>query len=242
MRQNPERREHVATGGKENELRVWDLQRPQETVFTAKNVRNDWLDLRVPVWVRDVHFIPASGKLVTCTGHSQVRVYDPSAQRRPVLEMTYGEVPLTALSLTPDANSVIVGNTHGHLAVLDLRKGQLLRCLKGQAGSVRSVQCHPSLPFVASCGLDRFLRVHNVVDGKLVHKVYLKSRLNCLLFSSRDNWEEDVEPGVDADVKEEEVDEIWDSMVTVGSQAHPKRKAEQPRQVKRKKAGRDSQV
>ncbi|XP_072106890.1 WD repeat-containing protein 74-like isoform X4 [Mobula birostris] len=223
MRQNPERREHVATGGKENELRVWDLQRPQETVFTAKNVRNDWLDLRVPVWVRDVHFIPASGKLVTCTGHSQVRVYDPSAQRRPVLEMTYGEVPLTALSLTPDANSVIVGNTHGHLAVLDLRKGQLLRCLKGQAGSVRSVQCHPSLPFVASCGLDRFLRVHNVVDGKLVHK-------------------EDVEPGVDADVKEEEVDEIWDSMVTVGSQAHPKRKAEQPRQVKRKKAGRDSQV
>ncbi|XP_072887252.1 WD repeat-containing protein 74-like isoform X2 [Hemitrygon akajei] len=243
MRQNPERRERVATGGKENELRVWDLQRPQETVFTAKNVRNDWLDLRVPVWVRDVHFIPASDKLVTCTGHSQVRVYDPSAQRRPVLEMTYGEVPLTALSLTSDANSVVVGNTHGHLAILDLRKGRLLRCLKGQAGSVRGVQCHSSLPLVASCGLDRFLRVHNMVDSKLQHKVYLKSRLNCLLFTSRDNWEEDMEPGVDASVKkeEEEVDEIWDSMVTVGGRARSKRKVEQPQRVgRRKKAAQGS--
>lgn len=32
----------------------------------------------------------------------QVRVYDPaSPQRRPVLEATYGEYPLTAMTLTP---------------------------------------------------------------------------------------------------------------------------------------------
>ncbi|XP_051901082.1 WD repeat-containing protein 74 [Pristis pectinata] len=197
-----------------------------------------------------MQFIPASDKLVTCTGHSQVRVYDPSAQRRPVLEMTFGEYPLTALSLTADANSVVVGNTHGHLAVLDLRKGRLLRCLKGQAGSVRSIQCHPSLPLVASCGLDRFLRIHNVADKKLQFKVYLKSRLNCLLFTSQENWErEDAEPGVGARVKEEEeeeADDIWDSMATVGSRADSKRKAERPegaeRRARRRKAVRDSEV
>lgn len=226
MRQDPASGGRVATGGKENPLKVWDLQRPQEPVFTAKNVRNDWLDLRVPVWVRDLQFIPASNKMVTCTGHSQVRVYDPSAQRRPVMEMTFSEQPLTALSLTADANGVVVGNTHGQLAVLDLRKGRLARCLKGQAGSVRALHCHPSLPLVASCGLDRFLRVHNVEDKKLQFKVYLKSRLNCLIFTSRENWEQEDGESVDeVRVKvEEEDDALWDSMATVGP---AKRKAEQ---------------
>ena len=32
----------------------------------------DWLDLRVPIWVRDIAFIPDSDKIVTCTGHHQV--------------------------------------------------------------------------------------------------------------------------------------------------------------------------
>lgn len=40
MRQNPSERSHVATGGKENPLKVWDLQRPDTPVFTAKNVRD----------------------------------------------------------------------------------------------------------------------------------------------------------------------------------------------------------
>ena len=39
---------------------------------------------------------------------------------------------------------------------------------------------------VASCGLDRFLRVHSLENSELVAKVYLKSRLNCLLFSRHD--------------------------------------------------------
>lgn len=38
MRQNPEKPYCLATGGKENCLKVWDLQQPQEPVFKAKNV------------------------------------------------------------------------------------------------------------------------------------------------------------------------------------------------------------
>uniref|UniRef100_V9KY75 WD repeat-containing protein 74 n=1 Tax=Callorhinchus milii TaxID=7868 RepID=V9KY75_CALMI len=241
MRQNPESPQRVATGGKENELKVWDLQRPEDPIFRAKNVRNDWLDLRVPVWVRDLQFIPESEKIVVCTGHHQVRVYDPSApQRRPVLETTFDEYPLTALSLTPDANSVVVGNTHGEIAVIDLRMGRLVKCLKGQAGTIRSIQCHPTLPLVASCGLDRFLRVHDLNDKKLLHKVYLKSRLNCLVFTSRANWEEEgAETAVVEGVKEED-DAIWESMATVTDKSAPKRKKQAPeltvRQNKTKKS------
>ncbi|XP_048475658.1 WD repeat-containing protein 74 isoform X2 [Rhincodon typus] len=240
MRQDPGRPERVATGGKENDLKVWDLQRLQEPVFKARNVRNDWLDLRVPIWVRDIQFIPASDTIITCTGHSQVRIYDPSCpQRRPVLEMTYDEYPLTAMSLTSDANSVVVGNTHGQMAVLDIRKGRLLKCLKGQAGSIRSIQCHCSLPLVASCGLDRFLRVHDTGSKELLHKVYMKSRLNCVLLTSRESWEEDEECSTAEEVKEQgEEDEIWASMATVTDRAESKRTADlqvTPKRRKRRK-------
>lgn len=72
MRQNPVHRNKVATGGKENGLKIWDLERPEKAVFTAKNLRDDWLDLRRPHWVRDMAFIPESERVVTCTGYHQV--------------------------------------------------------------------------------------------------------------------------------------------------------------------------
>ncbi|XP_075401687.1 WD repeat-containing protein 74 [Tenrec ecaudatus] len=225
MRQDPTHPHIVATGGKENALKVWDLQGSEEPVFRAKNVRNDWLDLRVPIWEQDIQFLPESQKLVTCTGYHQVRVYDPaSPQRRPVLETTYGEYPLTAMTLTPEGNSVIVGNTHGQLAEIDLRQGRLLGCLKGLAGGVRAVQCHPSKPLLASCGLDRVLRIHRIRNPRgLEHKVYLKSRLNCLLLSGRDDWEDEPQEPEEPKVSPEdtETDELWASLEAAAKRKRP---------------------
>ncbi|XP_064359338.1 WD repeat-containing protein 74 [Dromaius novaehollandiae] len=241
MRQDPARPQRVATGGRDNGLKVWDLQRPQEPLFRAKNVRNDWLNLHVPIWDRDLQFLPGSDKIVTCTGHHQVRLYDPSSpQRRPVLETTFGEHPLTTLSLAPGANSVVVGSARGDLAVIDLRQGRLLRCLKGVAGGVRGLQCHPHRPLVASCGLDRFLRVHGLGDKRPQHKVYLKSRLNCLLLSSRQDWEAPEAPSPaadgdkdkDGDKEEDDADALWAAMEPVPPPAPPGR-----RPTKRKSSG-----
>ncbi|XP_053544839.1 WD repeat-containing protein 74 [Bombina bombina] len=230
MRQCGTHRHRVATGGKENDLKIWDLERAEEPIFRAKNVRNDWLDLRVPVWIRDLDFIPGSEKVITGTSHHQVRIYDPSTrQRRPVLEVLFGEDPITALSVTPDGRSVVVGNSHGNMGVIDLRKGSLLRCLKGSAGSVRSIQCHASLSLVATCGLDRFLRIHNYADKELLHKVYLKSRLNCLLFSSQEKWEEENDTDLLEDGVKDEEDEVWDTMETVTDKTVNKRLKEENR-------------
>ncbi|XP_030331292.1 LOW QUALITY PROTEIN: WD repeat-containing protein 74 [Strigops habroptila] len=217
MRQDPARPQRVGTGGRENGLKVWDLQRPEQPLFRAKNVRNDWLDLRVPIWDRDLQFLPGSGRIVTCTAHRQVRLYDPgSPQRRPVLEATFGEGPLTALAVVPGETSVVVGSARGDMAVIDLRKGRVLRSLRGGAGGVRGLQCHPRGPLVASCGLDRFLRLHHVGEGRLCHKVYLKSQLSCLLLSTQHDWESEEELPPPAEVKEEEEeDALWDSMETV---------------------------
>ncbi|XP_028275599.1 WD repeat-containing protein 74-like [Parambassis ranga] len=236
MRQSPLHQHKVATGGKENGLKIWDLERPEKPLFTAKNLRDDWLDLRRPHWVRDMAFIPDSDKVVTCTGYHQVHVFDPSTpQRRPVLEAEYGEYPLTTLSLPASGTSVVVGNTHGQIAVLDLRKGLVRGCLKGLAGGVRSLQCHSSQPLLASCGLDRFLRIHSLEDRKLQHKVYLKSRLNCLLLASRDLQEgTGAAEGVSQEVKEEgeEEDEVWDTMEQV--EERPKRKTEEEEETQKK--------
>lgn len=204
-------------------LRVWH---DNDKEASSDPVRNDWLDLRVPIWDQDIQFLPESQKLVTCTGYHQVRVYDPaSPQRRPVLEATYGEYPLTAMTLTPEGNSVIVGNTHGQLAEIDLRQGRLLGCLKGLAGSVRGLQCHPSKPLLASCGLDRVLRVHRIRNPRgLEHKVYLKSQLNCLLLSGRDNWEDEPqEPQQPNEVPSEdtETDELWASLEAAAKRKLP---------------------
>ncbi|KAM4846466.1 WD repeat-containing protein 74 [Thomomys bottae] len=240
MRQDPARPNMVATGGKENALKVWDLQGSEEPVFKAKNVRNDWLNLRVPIWERDIQFLPGSQKLVTCTGYHQIRIYDPaSPQRRPVLETTYGEYPLTAMTLTPEGNSVIVGNTHGQLAEIDFRQGRLLGCLKGLAGSVRSLQCHPSKPLLASCGLDRVLRIHRIRNPRgLEHKVYLKSPLNCLLLSGRDNWEDEPqeqEPNKEP-LEDTETDELWASLEAAAKRKLPGLDQTQgPHQTRRKK-------
>ncbi|POI19974.1 hypothetical protein CIB84_016281 [Bambusicola thoracicus] len=125
------------------------------------------------------------------------------------------------------------------MAVIDLRQGwlsksfippapsgRLLKCLKGVAGSVRGLQCHPSLPIVASCGLDRFLRLHNLDDKRLLHKVYLKSRLNCLLLSSCQDLEAEDPPPPAVKEEEEDGDALWDAMETVSARKRaPKRKS-----------------
>lgn len=63
---------------------------------------------------------------------------------------------------------------------------------KGFQGTIKSTQIIKQVKdnktniLVATCGLDRYLRIHNVETSQLVSKVYLKSRLNCLLYSSND--------------------------------------------------------
>lgn len=162
-------------------------------------------------------------------------MFDPSSpQRRPVLEAEYGEYPLTALSLTAGGTAVVVGNTQGQIAVLDLRKGLVCGCLKGLAGSVRGLQCHASQPLVASCGLDRFLRIHSLEDRKLQHKVYLKSRLNCLLLSSRDLQEGEAAGEAECEEVKEEQDDVWDSMEQV-EETQKRKTEEKDKQTKKKR-------
>lgn len=63
----------IAGGGKENDLKVWDLNQSssKEPIFRAKNVADNWMQLREPVWVMGVDFLDAS-RVVVSTAHHQV--------------------------------------------------------------------------------------------------------------------------------------------------------------------------
>ena len=55
--------------------------------------------------------------------------------------------------------------------------------LKGPGGAVKGLALHPELPIVASVGLDRFLRVHDVDSKALLCKLYLKQHLTAVAWS-----------------------------------------------------------
>ena len=80
----------LATGGREVDLSVWDLERG-EASYRARNLPNDNLDLQVPIWTTVARFVPQlPNALAVGTGfvsqrlRGEVRLYDVAAGRRPV--------------------------------------------------------------------------------------------------------------------------------------------------------------
>jgi len=64
----------------------------------------------------------------------------------------------------------------------------VIKKYKGFQGTIKSIEVgKPNSQSeklqIASCGLDRYLRLHDVESGQMKLKLYLKSRMNCLLFS-----------------------------------------------------------
>ena len=179
----------IGVGGKEHDLNLWSLE-TQQVLFKAKNVTHDKLDMRVPVWIKDLRFLSVPGnsnghRVVVGTGHRHVRIYDSSIKRRPVQELdNFGENPIQSLCVSPDETRVYVGDTAGNLDILDLRTLKHMgRCI-GPVGSIRDLACHPTLPYIVAVGLDRMVHVFDVNTRKYRHTIYAKQRLTSVLFCS----------------------------------------------------------
>ena len=62
----------IATGGKENDLKVWNLKLDsKDPIFRAKNVPNNWIQLREPVNVTSIDFLDQT-KVAVGTAYHQV--------------------------------------------------------------------------------------------------------------------------------------------------------------------------
>lgn len=105
MRVSTEDPNFFAVGGDEADLRIWDVNSPDAPIFKAKNVKNDMLNLRVPVDISDLAFVPGTGhtQVVTTSKHHVIRRYDSRVKGRPVQSGEVGEWALTTMDMAPDA-------------------------------------------------------------------------------------------------------------------------------------------
>ncbi|CAM9484830.1 unnamed protein product [Laminaria digitata] len=188
----------LAAGGRDNDLKAWDINTNQCT-WKAKNVPHDFLDMQQPMWITSLRSLQpdanssSSGgggsgggsglqQLVAGTAHRQVRLYDARAQKRPTHSIDADEHGITTMAVAPDGREVVVADTAGLVRVLDLRKMKWGRRFEGPAGSVRGLAFHPTLPVLACVGLDRMARVFDYRSREQKFQVYLKQRLNAVLF------------------------------------------------------------
>ena len=65
-------------------------------------------------------------------------------------------------------DKIWVADSRGKIGCLNLDTSQIFRRLKGPSGSIRDLQIHPTMPIIASAGLDQFLYLHNIQTGNLL--------------------------------------------------------------------------
>lgn len=62
----------IATGGLENRLKLFDLEK-QELIFSEKNLPHDWLELRIPISISDLNFLPGTQQIATVGRYGHVK-------------------------------------------------------------------------------------------------------------------------------------------------------------------------
>ncbi|KAI1319341.1 WD repeat-containing protein 74 [Mortierella claussenii] len=201
-------------------------------LFKAKNVKNDHLDLRVPVWNTDFQFLSQydTSRLAVGTRNHQIRVYDiKNGARRPVVDAEVGDMPVVALTNGKDASEVVFSDTVTNVYSVDTLTGEILGQYKGFTGVATALATF--VPFegesttthLVSVALDRCLRVHEMTKTrKLLHKVYLKQRMTAVVvgeYTPAEPTEEDEESTNNKKGKkagdeddDENDDDLWESM------------------------------
>ncbi|XP_061372145.1 uncharacterized protein LOC133314654 [Gastrolobium bilobum] len=173
-------------GGKGVEVNIWDLDNYTK-IWNSKPPPKNSLGIFTPTWFTAATFLRKDDhrKFVAGTNNHQVRLYDISAQRRPVLSFDFRETPIKALAEDIDGYSIYIGNTSGDMASVDIRTGKMLGCFSGKcSGSIRSIVRHPELPVIASCGLDSYLRLWDTKTRQLLSAVFIKQHITHVLFDS----------------------------------------------------------
>ncbi|KAF9337069.1 WD repeat-containing protein 74 [Podila minutissima] len=209
-------------------------------IFKAKNVKNDHLDLRVPVWNTDLQFLNQFDitRIAVGTRHHQIRVYDTKGARRPAVDAEVGTMPVVALANGKDASEVVFSDTVTNVYSVDTLTGAILGQYKGFTGVATAMATFT--PFedsttthLVTVAMDRCLRVHEMdKTRRLLHKVYLKQRMTAVVvgeFAPYEAPEDEDETGLSArktsgGSDDENDDDLWESMGKLEDKKLKKRK------------------
>ena len=245
---SPDYENIIAYGGKEVDLKVVKLYDENlnssifkkdykklfkpEVVFAAKNVKNDHLDLRVPIWITGILFFKNdtkdSFKLITSTRYGHLRIYDSTHGRKPKKNYQVSQDPILTLTFADEhQNEVIVTGPNSLIAKYSLTQvdekafktnsasaGEIVKAVPkslgkytgGNTGATYAVDVVENI--VAFSGLDRYLRIFDVNTRELLAKVYLGVEVSSLvILDDEDEEEEEVKRKREAEAEEDE--ELW---------------------------------
>ncbi|XP_031497015.1 uncharacterized protein LOC116262087 [Nymphaea colorata] len=234
---------HSAVGGKGVEVSLWDLNACTK-IWTAKSPPLNSLRIYTPPWITTLTFLEKEDhrKIVTGTCQHQVRLYDIAAQRRPVRTIDFRESPIKVVTEDPDGFTVYVGNGTGDLASFDMRTGKMIGSFVGKCcGSIKSIARHPELPVLASCGLDRYLRLWDVKTRQLLEAVFLKQVLTNVVFDASSVRQGVSSPKPNEELATNQTEEVKDtngskrSSATLNSLEHDEKGSKKAKLKKKKR-------
>lgn len=203
-----------AYGGEDNLIKLAEVQKNLcscKQIWASKNVANDRLDLKVPIWPMAAKFLKSCegverGKLnyqlLSISRHGHLRFYQTSHGRKPVssLDMERTQGPLVKMELlgcvTPLGNAKSCRVEDVTIVTADTKRGvfrfshraQLLgkfgsEDITGSAGVLNIYQ----QKYLLQGGLDRYLRVFDIKSGQLLVKVFIDSKIKAItLLDDRD--------------------------------------------------------
>ncbi|KAG1891493.1 hypothetical protein F4604DRAFT_1706677 [Suillus subluteus] len=191
-------------------------------VWRAKNVPNDFLGLRQPVHNTCLTYLSPSTSasqqhLLAGTRLGDMRRYDTRAGRRPVAAFKgIGKVGgVKTVEKGSSEHEAFISDYGSNVYAVDLRNGSISYGYKGLSGTAISLAA--SSTHLASASIDRYVRIHSVVQlpdkvgqhldkkGTVLERVFMTTIPTVVVWDQ----EQDTVP-VDED--EQEGDDVWEGM------------------------------
>jgi ribosome biogenesis protein NSA1 len=101
------------------------------------------------------------------------------------MEVEYGEAAVNSVAFSSvDEHRMFAADSRGKCCAIDLRTSKVCGAIRGNSGSVREIEAHPTLDLVATVGLDRYVRVYNGSTRKCLGAAYAKQNLTCVAWDA----------------------------------------------------------
>ena len=186
----------TASAGIKQEEGEEDAKSIATSLWQARNVKNDRLHLRVPVWIRHIAFLPAAAdnlyKLQIVTRSGLVRFYDSTEGRRPRQEVRASHEPVSTMACrlrpatlwfpTPSRAPICSAQDSGAKGAAAAAPLKMRGKLTGSTGAVKALALYgPHAELIVAGGLDRYLRVfENGAERAPVGKVFVGTHITAI--------------------------------------------------------------
>ena len=147
----------VASGSKDNTVRLWDTERALELRKLAGHA----------AWVKAVAFSPDGRWLASGSVDGVVKLWEVATGRE--LKTISGGGSINALAFSPDARLLAAGNAENSVLVWNAQTGQAERTLTGHAGAVSTLAFSPDGRQLATGARDNSIKLWDVNRGRELH-------------------------------------------------------------------------